>query len=72
MHGCVSFPEEIVITQKDLEMYESSQIIPVALDGLVQASLMTKHLVFVGFSLTDPNYKRIVDEVRMALRPRHN
>ena len=68
MHGCVSTPEEIVITSEDYERYESSQI--KALDGLVQASLMTKHLMFVGFSLSDPNYLRIVEEVRMALRPR--
>ncbi|CAB9516283.1 expressed unknown protein [Seminavis robusta] len=66
MHGCVSVPDEIVITREDYETYESSRG---ALGGLVQASLMTKHLIFVGFSLTDPNYLRIVDEVRAALRP---
>lgn len=67
MHGCVTAPDEIVITREDYEKYESSRAR--ALIGLVQASLMTKHLVFIGFSLSDPNYLRIVDEVRMALHP---
>jgi SIR2-like domain len=67
MHGCVSAPDEIVITKEDYAKYESSR--GRALSGLVQASLITKHLVFIGYSLTDPNYLRIVDEVRLALHP---
>lgn len=66
MHGCVSRPEEIVLTQEDYAKYSTSSRTQ-ALDGLVQASLLTKHLLFVGFSLTDPNYLRIIDQVREAL-----
>eukprot|EP00977_Amphora_coffeiformis_P010306 scaffold2388_cov163-Amphora_coffeaeformis.AAC.2 len=67
MHGCVSAPEEIVLTTSDYTRYDSSR--HQALGGLVQASLMTKHLLFVGFSLTDPNYLRIIEQVRNALLP---
>mgnify|MGYP005847403427 CR=1 FL=1 len=67
MHGCVSAPEEIVLTTSDYVRYDSSR--HQALGGLVQASLMTKHLLFVGFSLTDPNYIRIIEQVRNALLP---
>lgn len=65
MHGCVSMPEEIVITGDDYKHFDNSRY--KALKGLVQASLLTKHLLFVGFSLTDPNYLNIVDQVRNAL-----
>mmetsp|Transcript_21827 Transcript_21827/g.64381 ORF Transcript_21827/g.64381 Transcript_21827/m.64381 type:complete len:382 (-) Transcript_21827:299-1444(-) len=66
MHGCTSASEEIIISGNDYDRYESSRY--KALGGLLQASLMTKHLLFVGFSLTDPNYLNIVEQVRRALR----
>ena len=37
-----------------------------ALAGIVQAMLMTKHMLFVGFSFNDPNFHQIVHEVRRA------
>ena len=67
MHGCASRPEDIVITSEDFRNFEASRM--KALAGLVQANLMTSHMLFVGFSLTDPNYQRIVGEVRRALDP---
>lgn len=67
MHGCVSSHESIVITSTDYRNYESGR--KKALAGLVQANLMTTHLLFVGFSLSDPNYLRIIEEVRHALKP---
>lgn len=39
-----------------------------ALSGIVQAMLMTKHLLFVGFSLQDPNFGEVAGTVRSALR----
>ena len=35
-----------------------------ALASIVQAMLMTKHMLFVGFSLDDPNFHQIVHDVR--------
>ncbi len=64
---CVSLPKEIVITKQDYVDYESGRM--KALAGLVQANLMTSHFLFVGFSLTDPNYLRIVKEVQQAIDP---
>lgn len=40
MHGCVSVPEDVVLTGKDYEHYESSKM--KALTGLVQGNLMTR------------------------------
>ncbi len=38
-----------------------------ALKGIVQSLMFTRHLLFVGFSLADPNFAALVDEVRQAM-----
>ena len=55
MHGCVTRPEDIVLTRTDYIRYAESNA---ALGGIVQALMMTKHMMFVGFSLTDDNFHR--------------
>jgi len=62
MHGCVSHPEHIVLSGKD---YAQRKV----LAGIVQANLLTTHLLFCGFSLSDPNYLKIILEVRAAMHP---
>ncbi|MEZ4241327.1 MAG: SIR2 family protein [Myxococcota bacterium] len=49
MHGCVSVPSDIVLTWEDYARYAQRSA---ALAGIVQAMLMTKHMLFVGFSST--------------------
>ncbi len=61
MHGCLSRPEQIVLTRADYNRYNES--LP-GLAGIVQAFLVTRHMLFVGFSLTDDNFHRIIDCVR--------
>ncbi|CAD7944680.1 unnamed protein product [Amoebophrya sp. A25] len=65
LHGCISRPEELVITTSDYAVYESGRM--KALGGFLQGSLMTSHFLFLGFSMTDPNYLRMLAEVREAL-----
>lgn len=64
MHGCVSQPDDIVLTRSDYLRYAERRA---ALAGIVQALLITRHMLFVGFSLNDDNFHRIADEVRRAL-----
>jgi len=64
LHGCVTEPDEIVLSRQDYLRYEHRRG---ALEGIVQALLITQHMLFVGFSLTDPNFHRIIDEVRRLL-----
>lgn len=66
MHGCVTEPASIVLTRTDYLRYAEERG---ALMGIVQALLMTRHMLFVGFSLDDPNFHRIADAVRRAVRP---
>jgi hypothetical protein len=65
MHGCVNFPEDIVLTREDFMRYAYRRG---ALAGIVQALLITRHMLFVGFSLTDENFQRIADQVRKVVR----
>jgi hypothetical protein len=67
LHGCVAHGDEkdIVLTREDYLRYADRRG---ALAGIVQALLVTRHMLFVGFSLTDDNFHRIVDEVR-KVRP---
>lgn len=61
MHGCLSDPDRVVLTRSSYTRYDEQ--LP-ALSGMVQAFLVTRHVLFAGFSLTDDNFHRIVDAVR--------
>jgi NAD-dependent SIR2 family protein deacetylase len=61
MHGCLSDSKNIVLTRESYTRYDEN--LP-ALAGIVQAFLITRHMLFVGFSLADDNFHRIVDAVR--------
>jgi hypothetical protein len=65
MHGCVRSPADIVLTREDYLRYAERRS---ALGGIVQALLITKHMLFVGFSLEDDNFHRIADDVRKVAR----
>eukprot|EP00211_Chloroparvula_japonica_P003789 CAMPEP_0119126692 /NCGR_PEP_ID=MMETSP1310-20130426/5516_1 /TAXON_ID=464262 /ORGANISM="Genus nov. species nov., Strain RCC2339" /LENGTH=776 /DNA_ID=CAMNT_0007116863 /DNA_START=162 /DNA_END=2492 /DNA_ORIENTATION=+ len=64
MHGCVNHPSDIVLTRSDYIRYADRRA---ALSGIVQSLLITKHMLFVGFSLNDDNFHRIMDAVRLAV-----
>lgn len=66
MHGCVTRPADVVLTRADYLRYEQRRV---ALAGIVQAMLMTRHMLFVGFSLKDENFHKVADAVRRARDP---
>jgi hypothetical protein len=61
MHGCMSQPQDAVITKDDYERYDQKR-------GLFADSLrgdfVEKTFLFIGFSFTDPNIERILAKVR--------
>lgn len=65
LHGCVTHPEDIVLSREDYLRYDAGRA---ALAGLVQGLLITRHMLFVGFSLGDDNFHRIADAVRRAVK----
>lgn len=64
MHGCISHPDDIVLTREDYLRYAERRR---ALSGVVQSLLITRHMLFVGFSLDDENFHRIADDVRKVV-----
>ena len=66
MHGSIDRPRDIVLTREDYLRYEQRRA---ALAGIVQALLMTRHMLFVGFGLRDDIFHRIADAVRKAIHP---
>lgn len=64
MHGCVNHPEDIVLTRDHYIEYKNRRE---ALAGIVQALLITRHMLFVGFSLNDDNFHQIIRAVKRAL-----
>jgi hypothetical protein len=65
LHGCVKHPDDIVLTRDDYLRYNERRA---ALSGILQALLVTRHMLFVGFSLRDENFHRIMHDVRKAIR----
>ncbi|MGM1028970.1 MAG: SIR2 family protein [Actinomycetota bacterium] len=66
LHGSVDDPQSIVLTRDDYLGYSTQRE---ALSAIVKANLLTHHLLFVGFSLADEHFHRIVHDVRRALPP---
>lgn len=64
LHGSVTDPKSIVLTRDD---YLSFNVSRNALSALVKATLMTQHLLFVGFGLEDDHFHEILHDVRRAL-----
>ncbi len=63
LHGCITHPEALIFTKQDYIRFADRFA---ALAGIVQSSLLTKHMLFVGFSFDDDNFQRIFDSVRKA------
>lgn len=60
INGDVDQPDSIVLTEGDLERHPDERR---ALEGVVQTLLLTSHLLFVGFSLTDNNFLAMAEAV---------
>lgn len=64
LHGTASLPDSIILTRDDYLGFKSNKQ---ALTGLVQAHLMTHHMLFVGFGLSDQHFHEIIHDVRRAI-----
>lgn len=64
LHGSVTDPESIVLTRDDYLGYNASRE---ALSAVVKATLITHHLLFVGFGLRDDHFHEIIHDVRRAM-----
>ena len=69
LHGCISKPSSIVVTRQDYLRYMESNA---ALAGIVQAKMLTSQLLFIGFSMEDENFHKIMDSVLKAKKEKHS
>ena len=60
MHGDAARPQTIVLSRSDFVGYDARSR---PMGAVVQALLMTKHLLVVGSSMTDDNFLRLAHEV---------
>ncbi len=67
MHGCVTQPDSIVLTRQDYVRYNERFA---ALGGILMSALLARHIVFLGFSLSDDNFARLFDAVQKARPPK--
>lgn len=65
LHGSISQPETIVLTRSQ---YADSRRARVEMFDHLRERLRRAPFVFIGYSLTDPNFTSIHDEVRLAMR----
>ncbi|MEB3333513.1 MAG: SIR2 family protein [Cyanobacteriota bacterium] len=64
MHGCVTQPQDAVLTKDDYEQYaQKRQLFVESLKG----DLIAKTFLFLGFSFTDPNIDYILSRVRVLI-----
>ncbi|WP_018332635.1 SIR2 family NAD-dependent protein deacylase [Actinomycetospora chiangmaiensis] len=61
LHGDLARRRNVVLTRDHYLRFEGAQG---ALAGVVQGLLMTRHVLFAGFSLADENFLHLADEVR--------
>lgn len=65
MHGTVDHPSEVVIAKDDYELYRRER------PGFLQVltgQLVTKQILFLGFSFTDPNLAHLFASIREAFQ----
>lgn len=63
IHGSISDENSMVFTRQNyLDSFRSNR----ALLGVLQASLLTRHLLFVGYGLKDEDFHELLHEVRNA------
>jgi hypothetical protein len=68
LHGDIADPKSVVLARRSFVTFDASRR---PLGGVLQATLLTKHLLVVGASMTDDNVIRLVHEVA-ELGERHH
>lgn len=64
LHGTVDDPPSIVLTRSDYLGFHTERA---ALSSIVKATLMTRHVLFVGFGMSDDHFHEIIHDVRRAM-----
>jgi hypothetical protein len=65
LHGDIKLDKSIVLTREQYVRFDSDSM-PLA--SVVQSLMVTKHMLFIGYSLSDENFIRLARQVRQMFR----
>ncbi len=66
IHGCVTSPQNIIITEKDYDDFKNKEIL---VSSKIVAMLMDNPIIFLGYSMTDLNIRNIIKSISSSLSP---
>ena len=64
IHGCYSEPKSLVIGQEDYQKYDENSIL---ISAKVISMLLHSPIIFIGYSLTDRNVRKLIQNFTAAL-----
>ena len=64
IHGCISEPKSLVIGKTDYELYDENSIL---ISAKVISMLLHSPIIFLGYSLTDRNVRKLIKSFAMSL-----
>lgn len=64
LHGCIESPGDIVITGEDYTNFEQNSVL---ISSKIISLMMTSPIIFMGYSLTDINVRKIIKEFTRPL-----
>lgn len=64
IHGCVDSPNDIIITERDYEKFNKNSVL---ISAKIISMLINSPIIFLGYSLTDTNVRRIIREFTSSL-----
>ncbi|HDR8522601.1 TPA: SIR2 family protein [Bacillus toyonensis] len=64
IHGCVNDPESIIISEKDYERFDDNSVL---ISAKIISLLLNSPIIFLGYSLTDRNIRKIIKDFSNSL-----
>lgn len=64
IHGCCTNPDSIVINSSDYERFDKNSIL---ISAKILSSLITSPIIFLGYSLSDANVRKIISDFTSQL-----
>ncbi len=64
LHGCVESPQDIIITESDYQGFDENSVL---ISAKIISMMMHSPIIFIGYSLSDINVRKIISEFTRSL-----
>lgn len=64
IHGCVSEPKSLIISKDDYKLYDDNSVL---ISAKIISMLLHSPIIFLGYSLTDRNVRKLIKSFTMSL-----